>query len=918
MSLRANTYVALTGAVFLAIALVFAVTLYAGREMVHGVERNLAMTEMHQVAREITAELFSIDGLAHDWGSWDDAARFVDGRFPGFVADNSPSVALAQLNCDALIVTNLRGDRLIEVYSPKLSHDRAAIAALRTALAPGQRLLATAKSSARAGSTGVVGSGNEAVLVATRPVVASSETGPVYGTVVFARLLDASVLKHIGTTAGVTLRSIPPLDPRISPSIKSELQNASPSAPVAVSVKRPMDITAYLRVDGINGRPALFLSAVIPPVDYYMVTQTLATLVGVLLVGGLLWAVVAFWAVDSTSLSRLTWLRDSMSVIAEGGALSSRIDLPQGARDEATSVAVEVNAMLDALGSSHERVRQSEEQHRVLVENMPDAVFTVGADGAFTFGNPEAERLTGIPRDQLVGVPYEAVLSKESVRRVAERLASAPSATARPVSVVFVDLEGRSFPVELSISPAQDGEGNTAATTWIARDVTERREFEDRLLYLASHDHLTGLFNRRRFEEELSQRLGETKRRGDSGALLWLDLDNFKAVNDSFGHRIGDELLRQVANVLRARSRDDHVLARLGGDEFAMLLPGTSEQDAVAIAERVLGELATIPVLVESHPLRVGASVGIALYPEHANTVDELLLRADTAMYGAKEDGRNRVCLYSPNEAWPERIVIRRQWAERVEAALASNSFVPYAQPIMDLHSGKVTEYELLVRMIGSDGVVIAPGDFLPIAEDLGLITEIDRLMVRHAVALAALRPVKALGAKLFVNLSAKTIAEPSLPDFIRTQFDESGVDPRQVGFELTETALVANVARAHEFINELRDLGCSFALDDFGTGFSSITYLRHMPVDVLKIDGGLVREMLDSEQDRQLVYAIIEIARCLGIAVTAEYVQNEPTLAMLRASGADYAQGYYVGRPLPALEVLLDAATAAEVKASE
>ena len=908
MSLRANTYVALTGAVFLAISLIFAATLYAGREMVHGVERNLAITKMRQVNREVAAQLNSIDVVAHDWGSWDETVRFASGQNPGYVAENMPDATLQQLGCDAIFVQNLKGDRLIEVYSSKLKNDSKAVSALRAALAPDGKLTAKIGGSPKTSASGVVGAGDEAILVAARPIVSSSETGPVFGTVAFARLLDTSALKSLSSVSAVALKAASPSDSGIPSAVRRALLSAQPGDPIAITVERPLAITAYLRIDSVEKRPALVLYSLLEPANYAMFMQTISELVGVLLVGGVFWALVAFWVVDTTSLSRLTWLRDSMSNIADGGVLTGRIALGDSGRDEATTVARAVNSMLDALGQSHERVRESEEQHRVLVETMPDAVFTLTLEGLFTFANPQAEWLTGLKRGQLVGLPYQRVLSSDSVGFVEQRLENLSATAGRPIAVVFIDCGGREFPVDLTISPVRDSDGDTIATTWIARDVTERREFEDRLMYLASHDHLTGLFNRRRFEEEVSQRLAETSRHGGVGALLWIDLDNFKAVNDSFGHRVGDELLREVAAALRDQSREGQVLARLGGDEFAILLPRADDVEAVNAAERILGELAKLPLRADSHPLRVAASVGVAMYPAHADSVDQLLLRADTAMYSAKEDGRNRVCMYSPDEAWPQGVMVRREWARRVEEALESDSLVAFAQPIMELQSGRVTAYELLVRMIGPDGAVICPEEFLCIAEDLGLIIELDRTMIRRAIGLLGDATVQACGARLYVNLSAKTIAEPSFASFVREQLDTSGVDPRLLGFELTETALVANMARAHELIEQLRDLGCGFALDDFGTGFSSITYLRHMPVDVLKIDGGLVREMLVSEQDKHLVYAIVDLARCLGVSVTAEYVENEATLRLLRACGADFAQGYYIGKPIPAADAFCDA----------
>lgn len=902
MSLRANTYVALTGAVFVAISLIFAGTLYVSRAILHGVERNLAVAKMQQVEREIGAQAHALDAIAHDWGSWDDTVDFVDGKAPLYIASNRPDQVLRQLGFDAVIIQNLKGDRLIETYSAALKDNARMTVGLRAALAPGGEYLTPVDGDITKGRSGVIGVGGSAVLVASRPVVSTDETGAIHGTVLFARMLDTSVLKHVDADVKVQLRATSPDDPSIPDDVRQAILAPGARDSIAVEVVRPLALTGYLRVDS-GKRPALVLFSPIEPVDYALMTQSISALVVLLLVGGMLWALVAFWVVDNTSLSRLTWLRDSMSLIADGGELSGRIPLEDGGRNEATMVARAVNSMLDALGRSHERVRESEERHRVLVETMPDAVFTLTLDGVFTFANQQAEWLTGYSRDHLVGLRYDRVLAKQSVGIVRQRLEN-PPATVRPIAVAFIDQGGRELPVDLSISPVHDSEGNTIATTWIARDVTERREFEDRLVYLASHDHLTGLFNRRRFEEEVSQRLAETSRHGGGGALLWIDLDNFKAVNDSFGHRIGDELLREVASALGKRSRESQVLARLGGDEFAILLPRAEKDEAVKAAERILGELAALPLRAESRPLRVSASVGVAMYPEHAETVDQLLLRADSAMYSAKEDGRNRVCMYSPDEAWPQGVMARREWARRIEDALARDTLVAYAQPILDLHQDQVTAYELLVRMLGPDGEVVAPQEFLCVAEDLGLVTELDRCMIRRAIALLATRVVRASGARLYVNLSAKTIAEPSFFDFVHEQLEASGVDPAQLGFELTETALVANIARAHDLIEHLRELGCGFALDDFGTGFSSITYLRHMPVDVLKIDGGLVREMLVSDQDKHLVYAIVDLARCLGVSVTAEYVENKDTLDLLAACGADYVQGYYIGAPAPAAEV--------------
>jgi diguanylate cyclase (GGDEF)-like protein/PAS domain S-box-containing protein len=901
VSLRANTYVALAGAALFAVALVFTATIYAGRIWVHSAERIVAAADMRQAGREFIAELRSIDSVAHDWGSWTEAFRFVEGKNPGFIRSNDPQAQIAQDGVDALVITDIHGNWLMQAFSPQMSEDKAAQTALRAAMVPGGRLLMNAEGNPSMGVSGIVDAGDESLLVAARPVVSSGETLPIGGTIVLARVVNPALLRRIGAVAGVKLDATPAHSSALAPDTRRAVFDLPSTDPIYVSVRRPLDISAFLRLDGLDGQPALILSSPVSPIDYDIAMRTLAALIGAILLGGLLWAMLAYQAVDTTSLSRMTWLRDAVAQIKDAGTLSARIAVPPGAGDEAATVGGEVNAMLEALEISEQAAWASEQQRRVLVDNMADAVLTADADGVLTFGNPEAARLTGYPADELAGMHYQAIIADESASMVAALLDSVNRGGGRPVSAMFVDRLGKTCPIELSISPVRNEDGGLVATTWIARDVTERRAFEDQLVRLANHDYLTGLYNRRRFEEEVAQHLEETRRHGGIGALLWIDLDRFKDVNDNFGHRTGDELLMHVAAALRERSRSDHILARIGGDEFAMLLPGADEAEALQAADRILSELDSAVVAFDSHSVKVSASIGVALYPTQATSVDELLVRADVAMYRAKECGRGRTCVFSPDEAWPHVLAERRVWEGLLHDAIDRDGFVAYAQPIADLHTGHVAGYEMLVRMTADDGTVIVPGQFLDAAEDLGLITQIDRAMVRRTVELAKTAWIRDSGMKLFINLSAKTLADPGFFNFVRSQLDEHGVDPAQLGFELTETALVANMARAHALIGRLRELGCSFALDDFGSGFSSITYLRHMPVDNLKIDGSLVREMLVNQQDRHLVRAIIELARCLDISVTAEYVENESTLVLLETSGADYAQGFFIGPPIPA-----------------
>ena len=910
MSLRANTYVALIGSAFLAIALIFAVTMYAGRAWIHSGERHVAESSMMSVHRAEGEEVVNLARTGQDWSSWDDMYRYVNDRNPTFERTNLFPDVLASLDVDAMMIVNRDGAEVVRLVEPLARQDARAVTDLEREIKPGGFVFSRGMQAQ--GLQGVIRIGASAMILSAEPILRSNGTGTPRGVLVMGRYLNARRVADLGVVAGVKMTPMPPNTPGIPARVRAEMLGANAAAPVAVDVKRPLDIVAYLRLDDVRGGPALVLRSPRPPLNYQTGTRVLAGLICVFLVGGLIWALLAVAIVNWTSISRIVWLRDSVASIGRRGDIASRIELSGGGEsDEAWLVASGVNSMLDALERSHDRMARSEEHHRVLVESMTDAVLTTSPDGRFTFANARAEEMTGRPRAELIGAEHSSVLAPTFASKVEEALAEAESSHApRSLEAEFVHADGSTFPVELSVSPVRSESGELVAVHWIARDATERKRFEDQLYHLASYDYLTGLFNRRRFEEEVARELAETRRNGRPGALLWIDVDHFKEINDDLGHPTGDEVLRHLALVIAGRTREEHVLARLGGDEFAVLVSPGEEAEALTVADRILKELSSTFVISGGHTVRVSASIGVALFPGHASTVDDLLLRADTAMYHAKETGRNRVCMYSHDEEGPQQTGSRREWVVRVENALAHDGFIAYAQPILDLAADRVCAYELLVRMKGEEGDVFAPGEFLWASEDLGLITEIDRFMVREAARFGAgFEPASSVS--LFVNLSGKTLCDVAFPGFVESVLREAGAEPSHIGFELTEAALLSSMDSAREFIETMRHVGCRFVLDDFGSGFSSLSYLRHMPVDVLKIDGSLIREIASSDQGSHLVHAIIELARCLSIAVIAEHVENEQTLEILRDMNADYVQGYQIGRPVPASSVLA-AATAA------
>lgn len=424
----------------------------------------------------------------------------------------------------------------------------------------------------------------------------------------------------------------------------------------------------------------------------------------------------------------------------------------------------------------------------------------------------------------------------------------------------------------------------------------ERNEAE--LRYLADHDSLTGLLDRRRFRAELDQYVSFTARYGGRGAVMIVDIDGLKTVNDSLGHHAGDNLIRQVAEVLRERVRATDVVARLSGDEFAILMPQTDVEGALQLGEDLREQVAdSVQPTSESPPATI--SLGITMFGGEKGVGSEaVLVAADHAMYRAKEGGRNQIALFrDPNE--PQREPQRRQTtAARIRDALTQGRLSLHGQPIHNLDSGAVERYELLLRMTSEEGELLPARRFIEAAERSGMVQELDRWVVNRALELLAVRERQGTPLTLHVNLSGASLTDVSVLEFIERRLDEGGVDPAHCTFEITETANAYDYEVASGFADRLVDLGFQVAIDDYGAGFGPFHYLKRVPFDLIKIDGSFVRDMPRSDADQLTVKAIVQIARGLGKATIAEYVQDDQTTELLREYGVDMAQGYHLGRP--------------------
>jgi diguanylate cyclase (GGDEF)-like protein len=457
--------------------------------------------------------------------------------------------------------------------------------------------------------------------------------------------------------------------------------------------------------------------------------------------------------------------------------------------------------------------------------------------------------------------------------------------------------DGRS---RIDVPAAQHRE--IAAIAQALRRAASKIRYRDRSLRrLANYDGLTGLPNRRHLEELLGAELAAAGR-SEAGALLFLDLDHFKYINDTVGHTAGDVVLRQVASRLLNAVREEDVVARFGGDEYMVLLRNVSVADAVAAAGRLLAEIGEYPIICERRSFSLHASIGIApLTPPY--TVDELLAQADMACHQAKADGRNLIRVFEPEAGTVETLESDLSQLEKLKQALRDDRFVLYFQPIMRLKSGEYSHYEVLLRLADADGLV-EPNAFLPAAARFGLMPDIDRWVISHALARLAELRGSMPGLRFTINVSGATFVDGKLDAFVAQELECHGLPAEAVVFEITEQVAVGSFTDATRQIRALMALGCEFAIDDFGAGYSSLNYLKQLPMQYIKIDGAFVGRLIDSPVDQVIVRSIAEIARVLGKETVAEFVGSEAAVALLRKLGIDYAQGHHIGRPAPKVVV--------------
>ena len=564
-------------------------------------------------------------------------------------------------------------------------------------------------------------------------------------------------------------------------------------------------------------------------------------------------------------------------------------------------------ARVKSLEEREHEYRHLYESHHQLLDDLQSVVMELDEQLNICFLNRTWESLMGYAVEDSIGRPIEDFTSQEEAHQFAvfkEKITAAiyEKKSNTEIELCLRDVNDQKIWTQLKISRSTRSEQFSTLTVCLD-NITERRKSQEQLKYLAMHDSLTGLNNRHYFESTLDQLAHDASRSKRRHGLVYLDLDHFKVINDTFGHQKGDEVLREMSAMLSRRIRKPDILCRLGGDEFAVLLRNVTAETAQDFARDIQKTIGEFSFQLQEQRINLGCSIGVTLIDGSAHTAEEHFMRADIALYVAKGRGRNLIHLYDPKDNESDELRLRINISQKIRKAISEDRMVLYFQPIYDVNKGKISYYESLIRLRETDGTIVGPAEFIPALEAAGEMHLLDRWIIK--LATRTLKEYPELN-HIAINLSAQAFKDETLVPTILESLKNTGVNPSRITFELTESASLFNLNITQRVIAELHKLGCSFSVDDFGSGFSSFSYLKDLPADYIKLDGSFIQNLHRDSIDQALVKAMIQVIQALGKKAVAEYVENEEILDILKSMGIDFVQGYHIGHPIPVEKVLV------------
>jgi diguanylate cyclase (GGDEF)-like protein/PAS domain S-box-containing protein len=836
------------------------------------IEQQEVRHNVEVVADTLAKEVDTFNNFAADYAVWDATYEFIKNSTEEYIESDFADAPLLRLNI-ALFINS--AGKTVYARAVDFSKDQTIPFPKSLQDYVKNNPFIWQHSSPKSNYKGIVLLPETPMLIVSQPIVKSNGDGPVRGAYIMGRFLNAAEVQRLGQQIRISFKVYSDADPKLPGDLKVAKSELGGREEILVRDLNEDVATGYKILKDINGKPGLWLRIETPRKIYQEGLLGLKYLRSTLLIVGLMSAAIVWLLL--AQLARSVRQRDRIQ----------------------------------------QELFQEQELAQITLHSIGDGVIATDVRGQIESLNPVAEKLTGWKSKDAQGLPVAEVLdlvdenTSEPINNLVQQVLENGHRVANiSDSQMLRSRNGDEFAIDNSVAPICGQNDEIIGAVMVLRDVTQSRELSRQLSWQASYDALTGLLNRRRFEEQLEEALFTAKTENLQHSVCFLDLDRFKAINDTCGHAAGDELLRQIGTLLQSNVRKSDLVARLGGDEFGILLYDCSIAESENLAENLCDRVESFRFSWEDRVFTVGASIGLVAIGSDSPNFSSILNAADAACYAAKNQGRGRVQVYHPSDRELMQQQRDMQWVAKIEQALLEDRFCLYYQTIMPLkpESHLRESYEVLLRLLDENGNVVLPDAFIPAAARYDRSMALDRWVIERLLVSQkehyqqAWRSCQVNGADCFfaINLSAASIKDDQFIHFLQEQFRRHQIPPSAICFEIPEAAILGNLSRATEFFGRLKALGCRLAVDDFGGGISAFGYLKNLPVDYLKIDGKLIKDIASDRLTLAIVEMIQRLAASIEIETTAKFVADETILAKMRDIGVDYAQGYVIAEPRP------------------
>ncbi len=845
----------------------------------------------------------SMPAITRDWSSWDDTYAFMRGENPEFITKQLDEYPFLLHNLNLIVMLDADGKPVhAQSFSEQekqfndLSPD---FVNLLAKLAPLAKQTYTEKSDIaldkELGRSGFIEYNNECYYISVLPIVNSDETSDVAGTFVFGRLIDKAEIERIIASEELEFSLLSIKDNSISTVFTGFSEEQS-------IIYNDNDITLYKKHKDFFAEQSLVIRVPMTRTLYHEGLSVVTFMTVVMTLAFLAFTIVVFLMLESVLLKPIKRLTTSVGSINKDTKMISE----QGYKTkELFHLASSINQMLTRLILSRKKLEQSNLSLRIYreaISSAMDEVIIYSADGVVEYANPAALSNMGYAEDEFIGKRNVDFLDNGDLTCSLEEIWQGLQAGEPWQGEIYARQSDGSLVInEMTLTPIVDEDGHLYRVTAIKRDIAEKKEQERNLTQLALYDSLTGLPNRYFFASELDKTIGEREEKRQKAAVFFIDVDNFKLINDSMGHKVGDKVLCEVAKRIK-KELPDVFVARMGGDEFTLLIKDFRDRQELEEKAYYLLKLFEKPLLVNESEFKVSISIGVSIYPDDGDTAEILQKNADTAMFKAKDKGRSFFVFYS---AELDKAVLRRVYLEQqMRAGFARGEFFPYFQPKVYSANKKIHGFEALARWASSEDGLVMPMEFIPIAEETGLIVPLTEMILQKSCVINQRLLEQGYDSVVSVNVTANMLLHSNFLNVVKTALVKSGMPPEKLDIEITESCFISELEQTNQALLKLKQMGISISVDDFGTGYSSLSYLKKIHVDRIKIDRSFVNDIYSENEPVAIIDAIISMSKSLGLQITAEGVETKVQFDYLKARDCDEIQGYFVKPPMPEIEL--------------